>query len=259
MRTTIPILHSEVSGSGPVVVLLHGYMASSKYWQQVIEKIGRQHRIISLDLLGFGDSPKPACSRYDYDAQLRSIDATLDSLDVVEPFILVGHSMGALVALRYASTRKQRVCKLLLANMPIFLDSLTARREILNTNFFYYIGLRRGLHSFVWSLFRAATVLQLLPHSIGEGAAARRTYLFQSTAISRLRSLRNIIYAAKIEADLTALSITTTVLFGLHDRTGYIRGLPIIQKIEGGYITTPSIPGGHHLPLRSPELVAAYI
>jgi pimeloyl-ACP methyl ester carboxylesterase len=251
-------LHYRDTGQGSVVVLLHGYMASSRYWQQVVDQLSGKHRIISLDLLGFGDSPKPGFSRYDYEAQMNSINATLDAIGIDQPFILVGHSMGSLLSLRYARTYPTKVSKLVLTNMPIFLDSKLARAEIMNTNIMYKIGLRPGLNSAVMFLFKAITVLRILPHRIGEGAAARREYMFQSTAASRLRSLKNVIYAAKIEADLATISVSTVILSGLHDRAGYIRDLAKLSTI-GDHISLSSVAGGHHLPLLRPDVVASYI
>ncbi len=122
------ILHFTDTGTGPLVVLLHGYMASSEYWREVTQYIGKHRRVIAIDLLGFGKSPKPLRSRYDYDSQLTSINATLDSLAVTEPFTLVGHSMGSLVSLRYTKTYAHRVKKLVLTNMPFFLDPVTAKK-----------------------------------------------------------------------------------------------------------------------------------
>ncbi|MEO5949972.1 MAG: alpha/beta hydrolase [Candidatus Saccharimonadales bacterium] len=255
---TPKLLNYQDIGHGSVVVLLHGYMASSRYWAQVSDTLAQSHRVISIDLLGFGKSPKPGCSRYDYDAHMASINATLDSIGIDEPFTLVGHSMGALVSLRYASIHPLKVSKLLLTNMPIFLDAKLAREEIMGTNIFYKIGLRPGLNTIVMGLFKLITVLRLLPNKVGDGAASRRTYIFQSTAASRLRSLRNVIYSAKIEADLAAVTATTVILSGLDDRIGYIRDLGKLNTLSGN-ITTTSVAGGHHLPLLRPDLVASFI
>ncbi len=253
----IPILHHSVAGSGPTVVLLHGYLASSAYWQTIADELSRTHRVIAIDLLGFGRSPKPACSRYDYDAQLTSINHTLEKLNVTEPFTLIGHSMGSLISLRYARTFPQRVKKLLLANMPVFASGQQAKQEILSTNFVYRIGLRPGFHWMVWPLFRLALSMQLIPEKVSENAAARRAYIFQNTAVSRLRSMRNIIYAAKIQADLQTLEMTTLLLSGLNDRARYLQNIADLKF--GSNVSLANIAGGHHLPLTHPQLVSEYV
>jgi pimeloyl-ACP methyl ester carboxylesterase len=251
------LLHYEEQGHGPVVVLLHGYLASSRYWQRVSDDLARDHRVIAFDLLGFGKSPKPARSSYDYETQIASINLTLDYLGITEPFTLVGHSMGSLIALRYAKNHPKQVQKLILTNMPLFMSYKEAKDSILLGNKFYYVAMRPGLHALLWPVFKTAIRLRLTPNKAGEGAAARRKYLFQSTGISRLRSLRNIIYSAKIEADLAALNVTTIMVTGIHDRTEYIKNLASIQMHK--HIRSISVAGGHHLPLTKPELVSQLV
>ncbi len=252
-----PVLHHTVTGSGPTVVLLHGYLASSAYWLDITRELSQTHRVVAIDLLGFGQSPKPACSRYDYDAQLASINRTLETAGVSVSFTLIGHSMGSLISLRYARTFPERVHKLMLANMPILLSKRQAKREILGTNFVYRIGLRPGLHWIIWPIFRLAMRWQLIPETVSDNASARRSYIFQNTSVSRLRSMRNVIYAAKIEADLQALNMTTLLLSGLQDRARYFQNLALLKV--GDHISLSNIPGGHHLPLTHPQLISAYV
>ncbi len=251
------LLHSNVQGSGPVVVLLHGYLASSRYWDRVVSRLAINHRVISLDLLGFGDSPKPARSRYDYDAQIASIDATLKYLDVRGKFSLAGHSMGALLALRYAREQPDRVQKLTLANMPVFLNAAEAKRDVMGKNLLRQIGLRRGLHDIVWSLYFVGARLRLLPVKFTEGIIGRQKYIFQSRGYSRLRSMRNVIFAATIEADLMRLEMQTTLISGLSDRKQYLVNLPKLRRASN--INSYVVDGGHHLPLTNPALMQQLI
>ena len=252
MSKQIPILHHEISGSGHTVVLLHGFMASSRYWDKVIALLSRRYRVVAIDLLGFGKSPKPGCSRYDYDAQLASINATLEVVGV-KKFILIGHSMGALIALRYARVFPSRVKRLLLANMPILMNTKQAKENILGENLLYWLALRPGLHAVIWPIFRISAALGLLPSKNIEAAGARKSYIFQSTGISRLRSLRNVIYAAKIEADLRALEMSTTILSGLQDtRAKYLDVLPRLRLNSN--IVLQNMAGGHHFPLTQPHV-----
>jgi pimeloyl-ACP methyl ester carboxylesterase len=165
--------------------------------------------------------------------------------------------MGSLIALRYAKDHPQQVQKLVLTNMPLFMSYKEAKDGILLGNKFYYVALRPGLHTLMWPVFKIAVRLRLLPNKAGEGAAARSTYLFQSTGASRLRSLRNVIYSAKIEADLAALNVTTIMVTGIHDRAEYIKNLASIQVHK--HLESLSVPGGHHLPLTRPELVSQLI
>ena len=257
VRRHPPILNYEITGSGPTVVLLHGFMASTKYWSNVTRQLSQRHRVVAIDLLGFGGSPKPAFSRYDYAAHLRSLEATLEDAGVSGRFKLMGHSMGSLMALRYTLEHEDRVERLVLTNMPIWLSAKEARADVLGMHPIFKYVLNPALHHVFWTIFRVIIKRQLLPSRVGADLVKRAEYIFQSTAAARLRSLRNVIYDAKVEADLTALSVKTTLLAGLNDRAAYGRNL--MQLALAGNVEAQSIPGGHHLPLTHPELVARLI
>src|SRR6185295_7411703 len=93
-----PLLHvAGDSGSGPVVVMIHGIASSSVTWQNVVPLLEPRHRCIRIDLLGFGGSPAPADADYTLEEHVAAIARTIRSLRLREPFVLVGHSMGGLI------------------------------------------------------------------------------------------------------------------------------------------------------------------
>lgn len=253
----IPILNYTDTGSGPTVVLLHGFISNSKYWRNVLPELTGTNRVINIDLLGFGKSPKPLRSSYNYEAQLASIDATLKQAGVLSPFTLVGHSMGSLLALRYAKTHKQNVKKLILSNMPILLTYEQARDEILGTNRIYRLGLRNGINGIAWPIFRAVTWLQLLSRKARHNAVIRNRLAFSNTMTSRLRSLRNVVFTTQIEADLKAVDVQTVLVSGTGDRAIYLENLATMQL--GKNISVSNIAGGHHLPMSTPKAITTHI
>jgi pimeloyl-ACP methyl ester carboxylesterase len=101
----------RVTGSGAPVVLLHSSLASKSQWTALAERLAPRFRVIAFDLHGYGDNPLPApASTFTVDDEVRLVRARLDNL--VEPserFHLVGHSYGALVAMRFAQLRSSRV------------------------------------------------------------------------------------------------------------------------------------------------------
>lgn len=112
-------LHTPIDiGHGPTIIFLHGLASSSVMWMPLLPRLAITHRCVAIDLLGFGGSPKPELA-YTVDEHVASVDKTIRSLKIKGPFILVGHSMGAVVAARYATVRPENVRRLLLLSCPI--------------------------------------------------------------------------------------------------------------------------------------------
>lgn len=99
------------NGKAPPVVLLHGFGGALTKWKE-IQPLLAPHRSISLDLLGFGASDRPAIS-YDLESQRQNLLAFLDKLHI-DKFVLVGVSMGASLAAWTAARTPGRIQGLIL-------------------------------------------------------------------------------------------------------------------------------------------------
>ncbi len=95
------------SGAGSAIVFIHGVGMRSSVWDPQISFFAQSHDVIALDMLGHGGSsaPPPEAQLADYAEQVRSV---LDACGVAKAHI-VGHSMGALVALEFALSNADRV------------------------------------------------------------------------------------------------------------------------------------------------------
>lgn len=105
------------------VVLIHGIGSSSLMWQRLVKTgvIEKDIRVLAVDLLGFGASPRPRWKTYDVSTQTKSLAATLLAQKITGPVILVGHSLGALVAVNYASALpNMAVRSLILCSPPLY-------------------------------------------------------------------------------------------------------------------------------------------
>lgn len=101
-------------GSGSAVVLLHGFAASWHWWLENIPALARHHRVIAVDLPGFGNSePLPAPA--EMATQAHTVLALLAQLDI-ESATVSGHSMGGLVALEMYAADPERVRNLILVD-----------------------------------------------------------------------------------------------------------------------------------------------
>lgn len=105
------------------VVLIHGIGSSSLMWRRLAETgiIEKDIRVLAVDLLGFGASPRPHWKVYDVATQTKSLAATLLAKKITGPVVLVGHSLGALVAVNYASSLPNILVKsLILCSPPLY-------------------------------------------------------------------------------------------------------------------------------------------
>jgi pimeloyl-ACP methyl ester carboxylesterase len=254
----IPLLYTDVQGSGPTVVLLHGFLASSRYWEKVAELASKNYKVIAVDLLGFGSSPKPKDSSYDYADHIVSINRTLERLEIDEPFILMGHSMGSLIALRYATLYDERVSKLILTNMPAMIGRKEVRETIFKQNLVYRLGLSNYTNRLMWPMFHTLYKLRWLPRTSLTRIQDNIAFMFQSESHSRMRSFRRVIEDARIDLDLHAVKAKTVILAGVEDKKIYLENLlhniPTRPNIRVETVAT-----GHHIPRIMPEFIAQKI
>lgn len=107
--------------NGKTVVLLHGKNFPAAYWKTTIEAlVADGYRVVAPDQIGFGKSTKPEHLQYTFQALATWTHALLGSLGL-EHYSVVGHSMGGMLATRYALLYPQNVTALALVN-PIGLE-----------------------------------------------------------------------------------------------------------------------------------------
>ena len=93
-------LYYEDHGSGPPVVLIHGWPLNGDAWEkQTAALLATGYRVINYDRRGFGRSSKPGTG-YNYDTFAADLDALLNTLDLTN-VSLIGHSMGTGEITRY--------------------------------------------------------------------------------------------------------------------------------------------------------------
>lgn len=126
---TLPVAAAEkmkigtrVEGEGPAVVLLHSSMASKSQWRTLMESMRGTHRLIAIDLHGYGESAMPESGgRHTLLDEVRLVQSKLAQvLAPGERFHLVGHSFGGGVALRLAHANPDRVRSLTLFEPTAF-------------------------------------------------------------------------------------------------------------------------------------------
>ena len=95
-------------GSGPPLVLLHGFGANKDHWTLIAPFLTRHFQVFAPDLPGFGDSERKNEARYGVAEQLQRIDEFADALGL-DRFHLGGNSMGGYLSLMFAHANPERV------------------------------------------------------------------------------------------------------------------------------------------------------
>jgi len=158
-------LYYEDHGSGPPVVLIHGWPLNGDAWEkQTAALLAAGHRVITYDRRGFGRSSKPAIG-YNYDAFAADLDAALCALDLTG-VSLVGHSMGTGEITRYISkfgTKRLRKA-VLIGTLGPYLVKAPDNPEGIDASVFS--GLQAGIKA-----DRPATMMQFLKNFYSVGGA----------------------------------------------------------------------------------------
>jgi pimeloyl-ACP methyl ester carboxylesterase len=115
-------------GSGEAIVFVHSLAGNTRHWSGQLDHLRKTRRAVALDLRGHGKSEAPRNGEYSMEAQAEDVSAVADAL-ALKRFALVGHSMGAGVALAYAGVHPERVTHLLLAD-PIGDGTQTPEAEV---------------------------------------------------------------------------------------------------------------------------------
>jgi len=101
-------------GSGPPLLLIHGMGGDADEWVFCFEPLSHSHRVLALDLLGFGRSDKPLIE-YTIAGFVEVVERFLKTLGVERP-TLIGSSLGGWIASAFALTHPDSVYKMVLAD-----------------------------------------------------------------------------------------------------------------------------------------------
>jgi pimeloyl-ACP methyl ester carboxylesterase len=110
-------IHVRFAGSGPAVVLLHGFGETGDMWVPMATEFARDHTVVVPDLRGLGLSAKPA-GGFDKKTQAKDVAGVLDALHVQKADV-VAHDIGNMVAFQFAAQYPQRVRRLVVIDAPV--------------------------------------------------------------------------------------------------------------------------------------------
>src|SRR5438874_2398461 len=243
--------HVQEVGAGPPVVMLHGLLIGSlaSWYFTAAPSLARSHRVRVYDLRGHGRSER---ARTGYDVATMAGDLAALIADLDGPVDLVGHSWGALVALRFALDHPARVRRLAIVEAP-----LPPSRAVELADF---VGVA-AVAGESGATDARTRLLDALPVTLRDAVARGRRQaerlldslaflVFESSLLADLRRERDF-----SDAELARLTVPTLCIYG--DRSACLPAGERLARVAPG-AKLRVLPGGHylHLDARAPLIAA---
>lgn len=252
-------LFVTISGNGKPLVFLHGIGASYRMWDEILKLLPLRFQFITLDLLGFGRSPKPDI-HYAVEQHLVAIEKTLREQNIKHPVTIIGHSLGSLLAIEYANKNSKRVEKLILLSPPIYKTSQEAKKTITSSSprveYLLYSPLGRfycGIHCTFHAFFSFA-----LPFFVKKYPKEIIQDFLLHTWKSYKRTVTNVIENQHAYEALLKINIPMFILYGDNDKLINVQTLEELAE-KNKHITLKKLSGQHDFPLIYPDIVAKEI
>ncbi len=222
-RQTLKMAYIYLEGKPgkPVVTLMHGKNFNAHYWTPTARYLRKKgYGVLIPDQIGFGKSSKPANYQYSFSALAHHTKALIATLKI-EKTIVMGHSMGGMLASRFALMYPQLTKKLILVN-PIGLENYLQYVEYRDTNFFYKKELAKtpeGIKRYQQKNYYAGDWNQqyeaLTHFMIGQIQGPDKDLIAWVNA-----QTYDMIFTQPVITEFKDLSIPVRLIIGTRDRTG---------------------------------------
>lgn len=250
-------LHATQKGTGPLLVVVHGFLSSGQYFKPIIDHLALSHHVVAVDLRGHGRSKGDADDDYSLEAQARAIHDRLEHMGLLDrPISFVGHSMGSLICIEYAQLFASAVEKLILINPPMFAGLDQAQASITSTGRFYRAMLFSRYRRVLWAL------LKLTPRFTHKNRRSINSIdLLSVPHYVRDASLYDVILPSNFFTQIEQLDIPSLVVVGRRDREVYQENLANWQIPP--HVTLSVNNYGHHFiadqPKKAFELIEEFL
>lgn len=236
-------LHYEVSGSGPAMILMHGWGCSHSTVQSIAKVASESHTVYNVDFPGFGDTPEPG-EVWGVEQYTRLIEGMVDKLGLDHP-VLLGHSFGGRVGILYSSRRP--VSKLILVDAA----GIKPRRKPS-----YYIKVYS--FKFMKSLMKLRYGAEKAKERI-EAQRAKRGSADYASASPMMRRILSKCVNENLKSVLPSIKAPTLLIWGENDTATPLRDAKIMERLipDAGLVSFPGC--GHYSFLDNPVQFAAVL
>lgn len=212
-----PLFVRRAGSGGPALLCLHGLFASSACWLPLADRLAPECRLVMPDLVGFGSSPQPDAD-YTASFHLRWLAPVVAE---APRWIVIGHSMGCVLAAELALRWPEAVEALLLFNAPVYSSPAVRRRIIVRQNLLTRLSLTSPLAA---RLVCEATVCvprplltRIAPWLRPDVPPEAASDYFRHTYDSYYSSLTNLVMGRGLAEILAAARLPVHVVQGSRD------------------------------------------
>lgn len=248
-----PLALRSLGSGGPATVLLHGMIASGRYWGRHYDALAEHGELVVPDLAGFGRS---IGVRSDYSAEDHAdlVAATIRAAGAGDqPVVLAAHSLGCLVALRIIDRHPDLVAGLIAFAPPLYRDEVEARRRLARAGALLWAVVRfppvgQAVCGWMCRHHEAAEIVGRLvrPDLPAPLAADRMRHTYESYS----RTLEQVVLAAAVPSWLHQSQVPIRFVVGTDDT---IVDLPFLQELVTDPVALSVWPRAEHeLPLTHP-------
>ena len=268
-------VNCAIAGSGPPVLLLHGYPENHVMWRQVAPALAQDHTVVLADLRGYGDSGKPAPDGAGRVYSKRSM--ARDQLGLMRQlgfwsFQLVGHDRGARVSHRLALDHPEAVTRLAVLDIAPTRHVLRNVTRTMATAYFhwFFLPVGRGIPEHLIGADPGFWIRSIVGPLLGQGAsidaAAMEDYIrcfsdpgtiAGSCADYRSAASIDLVHDDETFAAGQKLECPVLVLWGAQGFVGREYEPLDVWREYAGDVCGEALPTGHFLPEEAPDLVTA--
>ncbi|HVU13111.1 MAG TPA: alpha/beta hydrolase [Phototrophicaceae bacterium] len=242
------------TGSGPALVLLHGMTGMWQAWYGLIPELSKNWHVYAPDFRGHGKSGRAPDGQYRNQDYARDVIALLKHIG--EPAVLVGHSLGAMVATIVAAEYPAGVSGVMLIDPPFFTATADVRLHIDSTEWFELIVALKGDNPTHDQL--VARSRELMPEA-DEHMLQGRVQMVEQVDVGTVQTaLDNRLWeGVDLDHDLRAIQAPLLVIYADWDRGGAMHE----EDVDHVKDVCPNalivhIPGAdHQIPFNFPEVV----
>jgi len=120
------VVHYEYFGRGRPLIFIHGWLGSWRYWVPAMDALSDEFRVYAFDLWGFGDSDKSR-KQYSVDSYVDLLNSFIEELGVFGPIPLVGHALGATIAISFALQYPEMIDRVMAVSLPLSGETINRR------------------------------------------------------------------------------------------------------------------------------------